>query len=1303
MITEQPKYIVGIGASAGGLEAIKDFFINYHADNDLSFIVVQHLSQDHKSLMSELLEKVTHLKIVEVNQDHAILRNHIYLINNHTTLQIKNNRIVVTERSDKNKTLTYPINLLFDSLAKEIGKKAIGIVLSGTGSDGSKGLKAVKDYGGITMVQHPDLAKFNGMPFSAIQAANPDYILSTKEMSNLLSDLTVIENGNSSEESIKNIEDIIDLVSTNEGIDFNLYKSQTLYRRILKMMEYQDIHSIKEYYDHLQYHPQDVKKLCNSFMIGVTTFFRDPEEWEFLEAVVLPKILTKDIIRIWSIGCSTGQEAYSIAILVRELLGNNAAVKDIKIFATDINENAIHRASEGFFSDSEIQHLPKKYQEKYFDFNGKYYEVKEDIRSIITFVQHDILSTPPFLNIDLITCRNLLIYLNQRTQNKILNTIKFSMNKGSFLFLGPSEKNFSDKYLEEINVKRKFFRLKEKFKIIDMDNTSKINKKVKKADQKTEKVAPLPTKYFSELERGLINYFCNSFIVLDTDENIIFSTDDIGKYLKFPKSELVLKETLEFEIYIDIIREVKKVIADGNTRRLKKLKINANSQDQSDIIIRRMRTSDGENLIIIEFSTSNDDKEEDIIDQDNNINNLKNEIKQLHLELKRANKKIEMINEDYQVNNEELMSSNEELQSSNEELQSVNEELYTVNQEYKDKLDEISILNDDFLNLFQSAGIASLYLDKDLKIRRIAPNASKFFGIEKEDIGRSILQFNTFFEIEDGLISIIDRAIKSKEIQEIEIKNAQNLSYLLRVSPIGSYNSKSDGIILSFIPISEFSPIIQLNKNVELYSKVIERTKALYEYQQIYSWSWQKDNNSFHIDEKAKKFINYNSYETFFWRSLEEQLSEYHKTEFTRKINNSIKDGSSFTISLSVGRYIIEFTCMAKMTKGKVSHLYGTIKDNTQSELNRKKLKQLASTYLELSDLDQFGTFKMKSNAEKSVKINDTLLNWFEFNSQEHNYSLDDIIEHIHPEDRGEFAKITQQKKFSIVVRFITQSKKTLFLKFEGVNKTLEKKDRTMLLAIVFDISDSKSLEMQWKETVNIAEKTTQTLALQNEQLESYTYIASHNIRSPLSNLLALMELYENEKSAEERENFIDLFRKALHQLEKTVNNLSDAIKVQQNISLERKDMLIKEELMKVMDVLSGQINKYGVLVSFDIERGLRINYPEEYLKSIFLNLMSNAIKYRSNERLPIIEVEAYEKDHSVFIEIKDNGIGIDLDKFSHRIFGMYQTFHANQDARGLGLFLTKNQIEATGGTIAVDSTVNQGTKFMITIPKEKI
>ncbi|WP_044204302.1 chemotaxis protein CheB [Flammeovirga sp. OC4] len=1300
-LTDKTNYVVGIGASAGGLEAIKSLFENYHSDLGIAFVIVQHLSQSHKSLMPELLQKITHLPVIEVNSTHSIEPNHIYIINNHSTLTIKKKMLINQERNDKQ--LTFPINTLFSSLAEEYKKKAIGVILSGTGSDGTEGLKAIKEHGGITFVQHPNSAKFNGMPFSAIKSAKIDFIISAEEIADSLSNI-INGDGEINLSYYHKIENILDLIGQQENIDYSAYKPQTLYRRVLKMMEYQNITSINEYYSLLENSPFECRKLAQSFLIGVTSFFRDGDEWDYLEKDIIPKIIQKDVTRIWSIGCSLGHEAYSIAMMVLESVKDSDQLKEIKIFATDLNAQSIQKASEGIYTTDDVKSIPKLYVSKYFDKIGSYYHVKESLRNIITFVQHDILSTPPFLNIDLVICRNLLIYLKPKVQQQILNTIKFSLNKNGFLFLGPSEKNFSDKYLVEENAKHKFFKLTEKFRGFEIDKSSNINtKKIKVPKQNRVQVVNKDSFEYENIEKQLIEYYCQPIIVINEKEQLVFSSDEVGKYLKFPKNELVLKEVFDFDVYIDIVRTINKAKEDGKNRKISNLKLQSQTKISTDIIIRRLKTETNDDLFILEFFDGKEHDNESVIEQDSTIKNLKSEIKHLHQELKIAHKRIERINEDYQVNNEELMSSNEELQSSNEELQSVNEELYTVNQEYKDKLDEISVLNDDFINLFQSAGIASLYLDKDFSIRRIAPNTSEFFGIEKEDIGRNIMQFNTFFEIEGGLLSTIEKAVLENKVQEHEVKTKEDRTYLLRVSPSGDRKSNTDGIILSFIPISSLKPIQILQRKNSLLKEQLSHYIQYFSLLNIETWNWVADTNTFNFSENIKQLFKFDHYDSFLWRNIDAQLQPENSKLFSEKINKCLNSGHPFDIVLHINDSFYNFICLAeKNANGKTVGMYGSIENITNKYNREKSLEDITSTYQGLSELNQFGTIKVLQDEPNHIKVNDTLLNWLGLDSLKNTIKIEDFISFIHPDDHATCKSIFEnvENKFDITIRVERNDGQIIYLNVTGLNKSA-KNANIKVLAIVFDNTYNKSIESQWEETVELAEKTAQTLAVQNEQLESYTYIASHNIRSPLSNLLALMELYQNEEKQEAKENYLTLFEKALVQLENTVNNLTDAIKVQQKTKLERQKIGVKDELMKVLDILSGQINKYGVVISLDVEKDLTINYHEEYLKSIFLNLLSNSIKYRAPKRLPKIEVEAYQEKKFIYIKIKDNGRGIDLKKYGHRIFGMNQTFHHNEDARGLGLFLTKTQIEATGGNIQVSSEVDQGTTFSINIPKE--
>ncbi|MBU2047166.1 MAG: chemotaxis protein CheR, partial [Bacteroidetes bacterium] len=440
------QYIIAIGASAGGLEAISAFF-DYTPLDSVSYIVIQHLSADFKSQMVQILSQHSKLKVVEAVENVDIITNTVYLIPSAKFMTVEKGRLILSDKKNHpspHKTIDY----FFSSLAKERGKKAIGIIFSGTGDDGSKGIEAIKHAGGIVLVQDPATAGFNGMPLAAIATDCVDNILSPESMPQTIEEY--VKNGlsespiNQLSEQIneKELEQIFNLIKGQLPLDFSDYKRPTIIRRINRRMEQHHLNTVKKYYEFMKDNPDEITLLANDFLISVTSFFRDPAAFKIIADTVVPDIIKKNqtkVLKIWVAGCATGEEAYSIAILVKEYLSKHPKNIEVKIFASDISKAALDVASKGVYADHITKTVSKERLQEFFTKEENTYTVKHEIRQMLIFAQHDLTKNPPYCNVDLISCRNLLIYLNITLQQKVFAMLHFGLKEGGYLFLGPSE------------------------------------------------------------------------------------------------------------------------------------------------------------------------------------------------------------------------------------------------------------------------------------------------------------------------------------------------------------------------------------------------------------------------------------------------------------------------------------------------------------------------------------------------------------------------------------------------------------------------------------------------------------------------------------------------------------------------------------------------------------------------------------------------------------------------------------------------------------------------------------------------
>ena len=767
---EQPKkefIVVGIGASAGGLEAIQHLFDNVPNDTGMAFIIIQHLSPDFKSLMPELLAKHTKMQIFTAEDKQTIQPNCVYLNQRNKNLHIKGRELYLLDKGPKH-NLNLPIDIFFHTLGEEYKEKSVGVILSGTGSDGSRGIKTIKEGGGNVIVQDPITAQFDGMPNSSIATNLVDYILPPEKIIEALfkypnKRLEITEDGQDKKSNDVIFYHILEEVQKISGIDFRLYKRNTLVRRLEKRMNINNIEELYDYLTYLKSNHKEKETLKQDFLIGVTSFFRDTEAFESLKNNVIPEICKhkkdNDPIRIWTPGCSTGEETYSIAILLDEHIRANKYNFDFKIFATDVDSIAINKAGTGNFQINIGNEVEKKYLERYFFKAGEKMQIIKRIREKIVFSNHNILKDPPFIRMDLITCRNMLIYFDNKAQARIMHHFQFALNKFGYLFLGNSESlGVVSKLFKTIDAKWKIYQNISDTKHIQTSSNPE-NKITTFTYKPTNQTIPQPEFRFKENPETVFHKYLSkkhspASIFIDADYNLLFIKGDAGKRLSH--SEGMFQNNL-----LKMVNPEVASIIRNSIRRLEREKkdiyvqniVNKN-EDQLytfDLSFHKPTSLDNlHGIYLIQFSEEKSiEKESPIIVQNlpideiskQRFDDLENELKSTKMELQNVVEELETSNEELQSSNEELMASNEELQSTNEELQSVNEELYTVNSELQQKNNELQTVNDDTSNLLDSTKIGTLFLNSDLRIRKFTPALQKHFNLKEEDIGRPISSF----------------------------------------------------------------------------------------------------------------------------------------------------------------------------------------------------------------------------------------------------------------------------------------------------------------------------------------------------------------------------------------------------------------------------------------------------------------------------------------------------------------------------------------------------------------------------------
>jgi len=827
---KSPHHIIAIGASAGGLSEINSFFDHTPLDQ-VSYIIIQHLSPDFKSHMVDLLAKHSKLKVKEAEDGMRVLSNEVYLIPNDKVMTVEKGLLYLSQKLKGNRS-NLTINTFFKSLALDAGPRAIGIILSGLGSDGTEGIKAIKKAGGMVMVRPSETTEYGSMPFHAISTGLVDFILEPEAMPEAIEEF--IQYG---KESILemgfddlNLNLIIQYIKAQNSLDFSEYKPSTLLRRAKRRAYQLDYNTLSAYLPYFKSDPLEIESLSKEFLISVTSFFRDKEAFQFLAEHLIPSLIKnlneEEELKIWVAGCATGEEVYSLAILIAEEQSRTESTHNVKIFATDIDELALNFAGKGLYTSASLKPVEKKYIDRYFNLEGNHYRIQGQIRKMVIFARHDLVKNPPYCNMHFISCRNLLIYMTPVLQKRIFEMILFGLKQGGFLFLGSSENPISIiQNLEVIENKWKIYKKLgldtsprfDSFLLPETINIKPFNKVNLIQEKSTH------SRFLTESIIKAIIPDSGILVICELEnKNVVRSYGDTSRILLQKNFNLHLPELLPGPLadafnYLcsEIDKESKPVflnhirIHDKPHSLIVNIKITPIEQEIGET---------GFLMVLIKEEIESHGLEDNPVFNLKEINreyclNLEDEIKRLKEELFLTRDQLDASYENLQSFNEELLSTNEEMQSSNEEMQSVNEELDTINNSFQIKNRELTELNDDLNNYFRSNVNGQLFVDKDLKIIRFSPICTELINLLESDIGRSISDISTNFKVEtlaDDLRSVLIQGTPTlREIQTFDRRWFQINS----MPYIHQSDNKRKGAIVTFTEVTELKRIqLELNK-----------------------------------------------------------------------------------------------------------------------------------------------------------------------------------------------------------------------------------------------------------------------------------------------------------------------------------------------------------------------------------------------------------------------------------------------------------------------------------------------------------
>ncbi|MBD9362369.1 chemotaxis protein CheB [Methylomonas fluvii] len=819
--------IIAIGTSAGGLEALEQFFTHVPPDCGVAFVVIQHLDPNHQGMLPELLQRVTPLNVTQAGERMKIAPNWVYVIPPNKDLSILHGKLHLLEPVAP-KGLRLPIDSFFRALADDQHERATGVILSGMGSDGTLGLRAIKENAGLAVVQTPESAQFDSMPSSAINAGVADIVETPPELwGKILAYLQHRPRGLHAVPDIvlelKNqsaLEQIVILLRERTGNDFLLYKKNTIYRRIERRMGLHQIDSIAKYVRYLRENQQELDLLFKELLIGVTSFFRDPVVWETLKTEAMPTLFVQypagKAFRAWVAACSTGEEAYSLAIIFKEALAASQTPQPFKlqIFATDLDQDGIDKARQGLYPANIAEDMSAERLNKFFSKTDGGYRINKEIREMVIFASHNVIMDPPFTKLDLLCCRNLLIYLSQELQKKLILLFHYTLANQGVLLLGNAETTGNTGHLFSVidNKSRLYRRIGTPFPL-DVDFPTKffpIAPMTNDTD-KTPSIANLQTL----ADQLLLQHFSPAAVLVNAGGDILYISGRTGKYLEpaAGKANWNIHAMAREGLRHELIGALKKARSQVEAVHVAGLSVGTNGGSQIvNLTVQAITKPEALNgMLIVVFTDVAAPASGSAIRKtpsatqkalQNELQQAREDLQTLREEMQTSQEELKSANEELQSTNEELQSTNEELTTSKEEMQSLNEELQTVNAELQVKVDDLSRVSNDMNNLLNSMEIATVFLDNTLNIRRFTSHISHLFKVIAADVGRPLSDIVTDLDYPD-LQQDAQAVLRTLVFVEKQIRARDERWFKVRIMPYRTQDNLIDGVVITFIDISE--------------------------------------------------------------------------------------------------------------------------------------------------------------------------------------------------------------------------------------------------------------------------------------------------------------------------------------------------------------------------------------------------------------------------------------------------------------------------------------------------------------------
>jgi two-component system CheB/CheR fusion protein len=1333
-------HVVAIGASAGGLESLERLFTHLPADTGMAFVVLQHLSPDFKSLMDELLSRRTTMPIRQAEHDTAVEPNTVYLLPPMKEMIIRQRRLLLNDK-DPRYGLTLPIDLFFRSLAHDLGDRAIGVVLSGSGSDGSRGIQEISKAGGLVFCESPDTAQFNGMPLSAMRSGVVDQVLPPDEIALALANVSqpTIHEGKAPDEE-RGVDAILRLLRDEYAIDFSHYKASTVARRIERRLALNRSIDIEMYVEQLRSDPRELSSLYEDLLIGVTRFFRDDPAFDTLEHRIIPELVERtgaeEQIRVWVPGCATGQEAYSIAMLLYERLSARHRPVNVKILATDVHKASLEVASTGLYSEEQVAGIGQDRLQRFFTLKPNGYQISQNLRECIVFAPHNLIRDAPFTKLDLISCRNLLIYFQPHAQKTVLTLFHFALKPGGYLFLGSSESpgGLVDEF-DTIDEHAKIYRKRRDIGLprdlkLPLPRSGTVPRNLQVA---TMRPGGVNAQLISLYDRLLDRFMPPSFLV-DEHGQLVDTFGGVQSLLRIksrrPSQNLL--DMLGNDLRTVVSGALHRVNRDGESVRYPGIQISGYEKRVSLVaepirdghgtlthVLISLADPDAPNgsTLVPPFADvpglSVSDAHDSVLETSGltreQIQALEDELTYTKQHLNAAIQEHETANEELQATNEELVAANEELQSTNEELHSVNEELYTVNAEYQKKNAELQELHDDIEHLLNGTDVATMFLDRQLCIRKFTPRIAETFRVIPQDVGRPLRAFAHDLS-HATLMGDIERVLQDGVTVETQTWDRRDRCYFLRILPYRARMiDRGDGMVLKprgsdglpppdgvVVTLTDISALEQARRRLAQMSAIVESSEDAIIGTTLDGivTSW---NNG------ATRLYGYSSEE-----ALGRHASFLYPLDLKDQIDiiaRQVREGRAVERVQSV-------RLRKNQTPVDVSVTFSPIFDASNTIVGisaiARDITQLVRARQELSDREERIRLLLDSTAEAIYGIdrsgvcifcNSACARLLGYDSPAAliGRQLHPLIHHTRPDGtpyQPEQSPIYEAMRH----REGTHVDNEVFWRADGTSFPTEYWSHPIVqhgevigaVVTFLDITERRQAEQEVLEGVR--------------RREQFLAMLSHELRNPLAAILSATRILDAAKLQDQacHEAGQVVARQANH-MARLLDDLLDVARITRGrITLRNEALDLRDTARSAIEALGPFFAEHQTKLIVDItDDAIPIIGDPARLQQIQANLLSNASKY--SPRGAEVRFEMKVQGGEAMIRVSDHGVGITAD-IMPRIFDLFvqgeQSLARSDGGLGIGLTLLRSLVELHGGRVQAESGgPGQGSVFTVWLP----